>query len=280
VREIMNHKNYKDVDEVNALSQSNSQTDPANPTTNSQSVSQTATKENIERLLLEEREKNKSKIPYMFTCCVDMPGKFLLSYMIKTRLRNEYIKLTHEGFQFRQKMFASFNELISWFKQHFMDPLPVRPQQPQQLPPSSHDRISSQMSNVSIQNYPHNANNNINPFDSIVSHSNSQNGSQQHRKYGDYDSRGPSRHQSMDYDGRGHRENGNTDNYRSDRRRDGHRSSQTSHHSRPLAASNTNESSSFNPQPTEPQRQRRSRFTDNTDIVPVGPFQILHLLPW
>lgn len=129
------------------------------------------------------------------------------------------------------------------------------------------------MSNVSIQhqtrnqNYPPNASNNINAFDSIISHPN---GSNQHRKYGDndYDSRGPTHHRPMDYDGRGHRENGNSDNYRSDRRHDGHRSSQTLHHSRPLAASNTNESSSFNPQPAEPQRQRRSRFTDNTDVAP------------
>lgn len=263
----MSHKNYKDVDEINGLqasqqSQSNSQGDN-NPTSTANAAPHALKSENIERLLLEEREKNKSKIPYMFTCCVDMPGKFLLSYMIKTRLRNEYIKLTHEGFTFRQKMFSSFNELISWFKQHFMDPLPVRPppqQQQQQQQTASHDRISSQMSNVSIQqrnqNYPPNSGNGA--FDSLVNN-----------KYGgkgtDHDSRHQHGRQPMDYDARtgsNNRENGG--DYRS--RHDSHRSG-SSH--RPLAASNSNEFSSFNQQQAEQsqQRPRRSRFTDNTDVV-------------
>ena len=147
VREIMSHKNYKEIDEVNGVPASQSQ--PQNSQGESgASGPPTAKPENIERALLEERDKNKAKIPYMFTCCTDMPGKFLLSYMIKAKLRSEHIKLTHEGFKFRQKMFASFNELIGWFKLHFMDPLPVSV--PQQPPKQPQDRISSQMSGISI----------------------------------------------------------------------------------------------------------------------------------
>ncbi len=84
VREIMTHKNYKEIDEVNGVPASQSQ--PQNSQGESgASGPPTAKPENIERALLEERDKNKAKIPYMFTCCTDMPGKFLLSYLIKVR---------------------------------------------------------------------------------------------------------------------------------------------------------------------------------------------------
>jgi hypothetical protein len=107
--------------------------------------------ESIERVLLDERERNKSRIPYMFTCCTKLPGKFMLSYMIKLHLRNEYIKVTQEGFKFREKLFASFNELVAWFKIHFNDPLPV-PVMPQPAPPSQNNNhnISSQMSGMRL----------------------------------------------------------------------------------------------------------------------------------
>jgi transcription elongation factor SPT6 len=78
VREILAHKNYRDAEQ---LDQSQPDQDP----TNVAKAPGPVKIEHIERALLDEREKNKAKIPYMFTCCTDMPGKFLLSYLIKVR---------------------------------------------------------------------------------------------------------------------------------------------------------------------------------------------------
>lgn len=185
VREIMNHKNYRNAEQLNStFSQI-----PQDATATSEDITEIKT-EVIERALLDERDKNKSKIPYMFTCCTKLPGKFLLSYLVRVKLRNEYIKITQEGFKFREKLFPSFNELIGWFKLHFMDPLPVRaPPPPVQENPVQDKHISSQMGGMSLahgQNnlshrtpsYPpppnrtpaHNNNNNS-AFDSIINNS-------------------------------------------------------------------------------------------------------------
>ena len=88
----------------------------------------------------------------MFTCCANLPGKFMLSYLIKLQLRNEYIKVTPQGFKFREKLFASFNELLAWFKTHFADPIPkpaMAPPPPQQQV-SKQPNISSQMDTMSL----------------------------------------------------------------------------------------------------------------------------------
>ncbi len=73
----------------------------------------------------------------------------MLSYLIKLNLRNEYIKITQEGFKFREKLFASFNELVAWFKLHFNDPLPVPAMRPPPIP-TQNSNISSQMSGMSL----------------------------------------------------------------------------------------------------------------------------------
>jgi hypothetical protein len=78
----------------------------------------------VERYLLEERTKNPSKIPYIFLCYTQTPGRFMIAYMIKLKVRYEFISITYEAYRFRQKMFRTFNELIAWFKLHYNDPLP------------------------------------------------------------------------------------------------------------------------------------------------------------
>ncbi len=116
VKEIISHKNFKDLssnEDFNNIQKFNENYNINN------------FNQKIEKYLLEERTKVTTRIPYLFACCVNFPGKFLLSYMIKLKVRNEYITVTHEGFKFRLKMFKSFNELISWFKLHFNDPLPI-----------------------------------------------------------------------------------------------------------------------------------------------------------
>lgn len=52
------------------------------------------------------------------------PGKFLLSYLPRTRCRHEYVTVMSEGFKFRGQMFGRVSDLLRWFKEHFRDPVP------------------------------------------------------------------------------------------------------------------------------------------------------------
>lgn len=53
-----------------------------------------------------------------------MPGKFMLSYLPRNKVRHEYITVTPEGYRFRQQMFDSVASVFKWFKEHFREPLP------------------------------------------------------------------------------------------------------------------------------------------------------------
>ena len=177
VREIMAHKNYQTFAATQTAAVAASQTQNADETLAATQATQNSHVnqiEHIEQYLTEERTRAPAKIPYVFTCCVAKPGRFMISYMIKLKLRNEYIGVTHEGFKFRQKLFRSFNELVAWFKVHFNDPLPVAaasmlpppssavsvppPPSPRgPRPPTSSARahtdlaLSSQMSSMSVE---------------------------------------------------------------------------------------------------------------------------------
>ncbi|EDX17242.1 GD16791 [Drosophila simulans] len=63
----------------------------------------------MEKLLREEKANDPKKIHYFFTASRAMPGKFLLSYLPKTKVRHEYI-------------FDTVNSLLRWFKEHWLDP--------------------------------------------------------------------------------------------------------------------------------------------------------------
>ena len=58
------------------------------------------------------------------------PGKFLLSYLPRTRCKHEYITVTPEGFRFRGQVFDTVGLLFRWFKEHFRDPVPGTPSTP------------------------------------------------------------------------------------------------------------------------------------------------------
>jgi transcription elongation factor SPT6 len=77
----------------------------------------------IENVLLTEQKNAPSKIPYAFICDRINAGRFVLSYVIKTKVRHEGIKITPEGFRFRGQSHKTFNNLINWFKKHFNDPI-------------------------------------------------------------------------------------------------------------------------------------------------------------
>lgn len=81
-------------------------------------------RDKMEELIKEEKKKNANKIHYFLSASKSYPGKFLLSYLPRGKIRHEYVTVTPEGYRFRQQMFESVNSLLKWFKEHFKDPLP------------------------------------------------------------------------------------------------------------------------------------------------------------
>lgn len=81
-------------------------------------------KDKAEELLREEKKKNVNKIHYFISASKNYPGKFLLSYLPRTRTRHEYITVTPDGFRYRQQIFDTINTLLKWFKEHYKDPIP------------------------------------------------------------------------------------------------------------------------------------------------------------
>lgn len=81
-------------------------------------------KDKLEELLKEEKKKNPNKIHYLISASKNYPGKFLLSYLPRLKIRHEYVTVTPDGFRFRQQVFESLNSLLKWFKEHFKDPIP------------------------------------------------------------------------------------------------------------------------------------------------------------
>ncbi|CAG9861207.1 unnamed protein product [Phyllotreta striolata] len=81
-------------------------------------------KDKADEYLKDEKKKNASKIHYVVSAAKHIPGKFLLSYLPRNKVRHEYITVTPEGFRFRQQMFDSITSLFKWFKEHFREPPP------------------------------------------------------------------------------------------------------------------------------------------------------------
>lgn len=82
-------------------------------------------KEKAAELLKEEKKKNPKTIPYIFSPSKELPGKFLLSYLPRTKVIHEYVTVTAEGFKFRQRMqHPNLAGLLKWFKQNFRRAVP------------------------------------------------------------------------------------------------------------------------------------------------------------
>ncbi|VDI00276.1 transcription elongation factor SPT6 [Mytilus galloprovincialis] len=84
-------------------------------------------RELLDKVLHEEKKKAPSKIPYFCSLSKQYPGKFLVSYMPRTKPRHEYATLSSEGIRYRNQMFHSLNSMMRWFKEHFRDPIPGTP---------------------------------------------------------------------------------------------------------------------------------------------------------
>ncbi|XP_077258460.1 transcription elongation factor SPT6 isoform X1 [Temnothorax americanus] len=81
-------------------------------------------KDKAEEILKEQKKENPGGIPYIISAAKTYPGKFLLSYLPRTRCRHEFVTVTSEGFRFRAQMFGRVSDLLRWFKEHFRDPVP------------------------------------------------------------------------------------------------------------------------------------------------------------
>jgi transcription elongation factor SPT6 len=77
-----------------------------------------------EQHLIKEKEKSSNKIHYIIFASKEYPGKFILSYLPKSKVHHEFITIRPEGFRFRQQSFDSLNLLFKWFKEHYRDPVP------------------------------------------------------------------------------------------------------------------------------------------------------------
>ncbi|OWF42541.1 Transcription elongation factor SPT6 [Mizuhopecten yessoensis] len=84
-------------------------------------------RETLDKILLEEKKKGPSRIPYYLSLSKQYPGKYTISYMPRTKARHEFITLLPDGLRYRQQTFHSLNSLIRWFKEHFRDPIPGTP---------------------------------------------------------------------------------------------------------------------------------------------------------
>ncbi|KAA0186889.1 hypothetical protein HAZT_HAZT009216 [Hyalella azteca] len=77
-------------------------------------------KEKAAEYLKRDKEKNPKAIPYIFSPVKTLPGKFLLSYLPRTKVIHEHVTVLHDGFKFREKhLFPSLASLLKWFKMNF-----------------------------------------------------------------------------------------------------------------------------------------------------------------
>lgn len=81
----------------------------------------------VETLLLDDKRRAPSKIPYFLTASAALPGKFLLSYLPRKTTKHEYVTVTPDGMRYRGHVFHTLSGLIKWFKEHFRDPVPGTP---------------------------------------------------------------------------------------------------------------------------------------------------------
>ena len=84
-------------------------------------------REVTEEILRTEKKAQPGKIHYLLSPSKELPGKFLLSYLPRTKARHEYVTITPDGFRFRKINFETLSNLMKWFKEHFRDPIPGTP---------------------------------------------------------------------------------------------------------------------------------------------------------
>lgn len=80
-----------------------------------------------EEILRTDKKAQPGKIHYILSPSKELPGKFMMSYLPRTKARHEYVTITPDGFRFRKINFETLSNLMKWFKEHFRDPIPGTP---------------------------------------------------------------------------------------------------------------------------------------------------------
>lgn len=76
-------------------------------------------RDSLSDLLFTEKSKVPGKIHYFLCPSKEYPGKFLLAYLPKNKVRHEYISITPLGYRFRKNIFTSIGQLLRWFKENY-----------------------------------------------------------------------------------------------------------------------------------------------------------------
>lgn len=76
-------------------------------------------KEKAAEFLKEEKKNHPKNIPYAFSCVKNLPGKFLLSYLPRSKVIHEYVSVLPDSFKFRNKYHVTLANLLRWFKDNF-----------------------------------------------------------------------------------------------------------------------------------------------------------------
>lgn len=74
--------------------------------------------EDVRMVLEEEKKLQPAVVPYCVSASEERPGYFIFSYIGNVHVRQEYIKLTPEGFQFKHKTLTEPRALCARIKEH------------------------------------------------------------------------------------------------------------------------------------------------------------------
>ena len=78
-----------------------------------------------------EKKKAPSRIPYFFSACRDLPGKFLLCYQPRSKPITEYVSVSPGGYRYRGQVHPSLPSLLQYYKEHYRE----RPPAPRNVAP-------------------------------------------------------------------------------------------------------------------------------------------------
>lgn len=138
VSDIISHKYYRDLAQPLPSATPSGGETPAKTTNTVTAASGTSAppplaaeaQKILNNLLIEDKQRNPSRIRYYMTISREYPTKFLLSYMPSRKPVHEFFTVTPNGIRFRSKMFSNLNDLLNWFKIHYNDnaiaPSPMR----------------------------------------------------------------------------------------------------------------------------------------------------------
>lgn len=78
----------------------------------------------LERQLAAEKSRQPNRIPYFMSPSDEYPGRFRLAYQPKERALIEWIAITPHGYRYRDQVFPTMAEFLTYFKEHYTEKPP------------------------------------------------------------------------------------------------------------------------------------------------------------